>query len=92
MVLGEGMREKGALCHQIPSTLPGVAYVAPDDGGDPIRVRAGHANDELIAQVADAFEAPHHVEITIPKPDLSEEQTTPRPRRSRRTQKTGEEQ
>ncbi len=92
MVLGEGMREKGALCQQIPSTLPGVAYVVPDDGGDPIRVRAGHANDELIAQVADAFEAPHHVEITIPTPDISEKQTTPRPRRSRRTQKTGEEQ
>ncbi|ALS57679.1 hypothetical protein C5C66_09140 [Rathayibacter toxicus] len=32
MVLGEGMREKGALCHQIPSTLPGVAYVVPDNG------------------------------------------------------------
>jgi len=93
MVLGEGMREKGALCHHIPSTMPGVAYVVPEDGSDPVRVRAGHATDELITQVADAFEAPHHVKIHIPKPDVSEDTTTsPRPRRSRRTQKTGEEQ
>jgi S-DNA-T family DNA segregation ATPase FtsK/SpoIIIE len=93
MVLGEGMREKGALCHHIPSTLPGVAYVVPEDGSDPIRVRAGHATDELIMQVADAFEAPHHVEIQVPKPDVPEDSpTSPRPRRSRRTQKTGEEQ
>ncbi|MGA1836414.1 FtsK/SpoIIIE domain-containing protein [Herbiconiux sp. 11R-BC] len=92
MVLGEGMREKGALCHQIPSTLPGVAYVVPEDGGDPIRVRAGHATDELITQVADAFEAPQHIEITVPQSDAPDEAaTSARPRRSRRTQKTGEE-
>nr|WP_244893127.1 FtsK/SpoIIIE domain-containing protein [Agreia bicolorata] len=92
MVLGEGMREKGALCHQIPSTLPGIAYAVPEDGGDPIRVRAGHATDELITQVADAFEAPHHIEITVPQPEVpNEAATSARPRRSRRTQKTGEE-
>jgi S-DNA-T family DNA segregation ATPase FtsK/SpoIIIE len=91
MVLGEGMREKGALCHHIPSSLPGVAFVAPEDGGDPIRVRAGHASDELITQVADAFEAPNHVEIRVPEPSAPDDTTPPsRPRRARRTPKTGE--
>ncbi|MFU8855296.1 cell division protein FtsK, partial [Micromonospora sp. SL1-18] len=33
LVLGEGMRDRGALCDRIPQGLPGVGFVAID--GDP---------------------------------------------------------
>ena len=91
MVLGEGMREKGALCHKIPANLPGVAYVVPEDGRDPIRVRAGHSTDELIAGVAEAFPAPHPFVAKPTAPEPSESTTPSRPRRPRRTPRTGEE-
>ena len=91
MVLGEGMREKGALCHKIPANLPGVAYVVPEDRGDPIRVRAGHSTDELIAGVAEAFPAPHPFVAKPTAPESSESTTPSRPRRPRRTPRTGEE-
>jgi S-DNA-T family DNA segregation ATPase FtsK/SpoIIIE len=92
MVLGEGMREKGALCHQIPPTLPGVAYVAPDNGGDPIRVRAGYASDDVIRYTAERYPAPRHEAVIVPDPVPTDpEASSPRPRRPRRSRKTGEE-
>ncbi|PPH67647.1 FtsK/SpoIIIE domain-containing protein [Rathayibacter rathayi] len=91
MVLGEGMREKGARCHQIPSTLPGVAFVAPDNGGDPIRVRAGYASDEVIRYTAARYPAPRHEVVLAPVPStVDPESATSRPRRPRRSRKTGE--
>ncbi len=66
MVLGEGMRDKGALCHQIPTTLPGVAFVLPDDGSDPIRVRAGFATDSTVKEIASRFGAPRQIPVTVP--------------------------
>ena len=91
MVLGEGMREKGALCHQIPATLPGVAFVAPEDGGDPIRVRAAYASDDVIRYAAATYEAPRHELIRTPAPATAEtDDTPPRSSRARRNRKTGE--
>lgn len=89
MVLGEGMRELGAQCHLIPSTLPGVAYMVPEDGSAPIRVRAGNVTDEMIRSTADRFAAPRQRPL-MPAPATDNSDETPRPRRSRRsTQKEG---
>ncbi|MGI4893947.1 MAG: hypothetical protein ACRYF3_02415 [Janthinobacterium lividum] len=52
MVLGEGARESGALCHQIADTTPGVAYVKVDGIREPVRVRASYYDDEAIADLA----------------------------------------
>jgi S-DNA-T family DNA segregation ATPase FtsK/SpoIIIE len=92
MVLGEGMREKGALCHHIPPTLPGVAYVIPEDGGDPVRVRASYASDEVIRWAATTYEAPRHEVIQVPTAAPSDtDAPSPRSTRARRNRKTGEE-
>ncbi|GAB3615895.1 FtsK/SpoIIIE domain-containing protein [Okibacterium endophyticum] len=92
MVLGEGMREKGALCHRIPPTLPGVAYVVPDNGGDPLRVRAGYALDDVIRYTAERYPAPRQEAIVVPADVPTDpEASSPRPRRPRRSRKTGEE-
>ena len=39
LVLGDGMRDRGALYDRIPQSLPGVGYVVIDGGPTPIRVR-----------------------------------------------------
>jgi S-DNA-T family DNA segregation ATPase FtsK/SpoIIIE len=65
MVLGDGMRDRGALCDRIPASTPGVAYVVPEDGGDPLRVRARFAPDELIREAAARFPAPVQVPVIV---------------------------
>lgn len=90
MVLGEGMREKGASCHHIPPTMPGVAFMVPDDGSDPVRVRAGIVTDEMIRAAAHDFAAPNQIPIVTPEPAEAEPASASRSRRTRRTPK-GEE-
>ncbi|MBM7832067.1 S-DNA-T family DNA segregation ATPase FtsK/SpoIIIE [Agromyces cerinus] len=90
MVLGEGMRDKGALCHRIPPTMPGTGYIVPDDGSDPVRVRAGTVTDEMIRSAARDFAAPHQIPIVTPEPAVAEPASASRSRRTRRTPK-GEE-
>jgi len=58
MVLGEGARERGALCHQIRESTPGVGYVRVDGIREPVRVRAAYVTDEDIHEMARAFPAP----------------------------------
>jgi DNA segregation ATPase FtsK/SpoIIIE, S-DNA-T family len=41
MILGDGARDQGARCDQIPDSLTGVGYVRIDGVREPIRVRAG---------------------------------------------------
>lgn len=48
MVLGQGAKERGAACHQIPESLPGVGYVLHDGQREPTRVRAAHVTDDDI--------------------------------------------
>ncbi len=62
--------------------MPGVGYVVPEDGGYPIRVRAGYASDSLIRQVAKDFPTP----IRRPVPELQPGQDLRSLRRSRKTQ------
>ncbi|WP_460580976.1 hypothetical protein [Humibacter ginsengisoli] len=91
MVLGEGMRDHGALCHKIPATTPGVGYVVPEDGSDPIRVRAGNVSDDMIQYAAWNYPAPKQIPVTLPEP-ASTSAGAPRPRRTRRAAKEGAEQ
>ncbi|APU18385.1 FtsK/SpoIIIE domain-containing protein [Actinoalloteichus sp. GBA129-24] len=45
MVLGDGVRERGAAAHEISETTPGVAWVKYTDRREPLRVRAFHVTD-----------------------------------------------
>ena len=58
MVLGAAAREAGAVCDQIPTSTPGVAYVCEDGTSEPVRVRAFHVTDPDIDYLATHF-APH---------------------------------
>jgi len=66
MVLGEGARDRGALCDKIPESQPGVGYVHIDGVREPTRVRAAYpTNDDIAALVA---------VYTPPRPALDGEQ------------------
>lgn len=90
MVLGDGAVDAGARCHEISPATPGVAYVLPEDGRPPERVRAGLITDDMIRDVASRYPAPRQVPVVIPEPPAPEERQprTPRaprsPRRSSR--------
>src|SRR4029077_11694217 len=58
MILGAAAREAGAVCDQIPTSTPGVAYVCEDGDAAPVRVRAFHVTDADIDYLATHF-APH---------------------------------
>lgn len=83
MVLGEGAVQAGAQCHDIPSTTPGVAYVVPDDGSLPQRVRAAHVPDEQIREAALTYFAPNQRPIVVPvdPPTPSRSSRSRQPRR-----------
>lgn len=55
MVLGQGARERGALCDLIPDAAPGVGYVAEDGSTDLHRVRAFNVTDADIDSLGAAF-------------------------------------
>jgi S-DNA-T family DNA segregation ATPase FtsK/SpoIIIE len=59
MVLGDGARNRGAVCDQIPDTMPGVGYVALDGVREPVRVRAAYVTDDDIATMAAEYPTPH---------------------------------
>jgi S-DNA-T family DNA segregation ATPase FtsK/SpoIIIE len=59
MVLGDGMRDRGALCDLIPVELPGVGYVVLNGVAEPVRVRASNITDDDIDAMADLFRSPH---------------------------------
>ncbi len=84
MVLGDGAVVAGALCHEILPETPGVAYVLPEDGRPPERVRAGLVTDEMIHATASKFAAPRQIPIVVPEspPDVPRQ---PRTRREPRT-------
>lgn len=86
MVLGGGAVAAGALCHEIPASTPGVAYVLPEIG-PPVRVRAAFAEDEQITEASRTYAAPN------PRPVEVLEKQNDRPRRPRgsRTKSEGEE-
>ena len=55
MVLGQAARDRGALCEQIPDSLPGVAYVAEDGSAEVTRVRAFYVTDADITRISSDY-------------------------------------
>ncbi|WP_322788473.1 FtsK/SpoIIIE domain-containing protein [Allokutzneria albata] len=45
MVLGEGVRQRGATAHEISENTPGVVWVKVDGRKEPVRARAFHVTD-----------------------------------------------
>jgi hypothetical protein len=52
MVLGDGARDRGALCDRIPQSLPGVGFVVLDGDPTPTRVRFSYWDDDEITELA----------------------------------------
>ncbi|MEU3455673.1 FtsK/SpoIIIE domain-containing protein [Micromonospora sp. NPDC006766] len=55
LVLGDGMRDRGALCDRIPQSLPGVGFVAIDGNPTPMRVRFSYLTDDEIRDMAHTY-------------------------------------
>jgi len=71
MVFGDGALVDLAPCHRITRHAQGTGYVLPEDGGNPVRVRAGYTDDNTIRQAAALFATP--VRQDIPSPDAGVE-------------------
>ncbi|ASO18933.1 S-DNA-T family DNA segregation ATPase FtsK/SpoIIIE [Actinoalloteichus hoggarensis] len=62
MVLGDGVRERGAAAHEISETTPGVAWVKYTDRREPLRVRAFHVTDTDLDRLVDYVTEPASAE------------------------------
>ena len=58
MVLGDGALDRGAACHLIPATLPGVGFVHVEGAHEPVRVRFSYLTDDDITGMAEKWPAP----------------------------------
>jgi S-DNA-T family DNA segregation ATPase FtsK/SpoIIIE len=61
LVLGDGARDRGALCDQIstdPATGAGVGYIRLEADPDPVRVRAAFVSDADIRDMASTWASP----------------------------------
>jgi S-DNA-T family DNA segregation ATPase FtsK/SpoIIIE len=58
MVLGDGALDRGAACHLIPASLPGVGFVHVEGAHEPVRVRFSYLNDDHITDMAQRWPAP----------------------------------
>jgi S-DNA-T family DNA segregation ATPase FtsK/SpoIIIE len=67
MVIGPHARKVGAACELIPASLPGVGWMVPDSGGQPVRFRLGHVTDVDIQTAAGRFRASTHLPIPTPE-------------------------
>jgi S-DNA-T family DNA segregation ATPase FtsK/SpoIIIE len=52
MVLGDGMRDRGALCDRIPMSMPGTGFVVLDGDPGATRLRFSYWTDDDIAELA----------------------------------------
>jgi S-DNA-T family DNA segregation ATPase FtsK/SpoIIIE len=56
MILGDGALDRGAHCHRIPDTLPGVGYVLVEGAAEPVRVRfSSYLTDADIRALATTY-------------------------------------
>lgn len=78
MVLGEGAVRRGAACHKIPRSQPGVGYVRGEDDRI-LRVRAGFVTDAMLRQANDLYATPRQIPITTTAP-VEEPKPQRRPR------------
>lgn len=51
MVLGDGVRQRGAAAHEISESTPGVAWVKEDGRREPVRARVCHVTDDHLVQL-----------------------------------------
>ena len=60
LALGDGCRDRGALCDQIPADprLRGIGYAVLEDSPEPARVRFGYLDDDAIKAMAAQYAAP----------------------------------
>jgi S-DNA-T family DNA segregation ATPase FtsK/SpoIIIE len=59
MVLGDGVRERGAAAHEISEDTPGVAWAKLDGHRDPDRARAFHTTDTDLDELSAYVTAGH---------------------------------
>ncbi|MFE9744387.1 FtsK/SpoIIIE domain-containing protein [Saccharothrix saharensis] len=71
MVLGDGVRQRGAAAHEISENTPGVAWVKQDGQREPDRARAFYVTDADLATLRDYFR-PAEVRPFPTKPDGAE--------------------
>jgi S-DNA-T family DNA segregation ATPase FtsK/SpoIIIE len=83
MVLGETAVTSGAHCHRIARTMPGMGYVVPEEGGYPVRVRAGFASDHAIRSVASTFATPVQEDLPVLETPTADDLRTARRRATR---------
>lgn len=55
LVLGDGMRDRGAACDRIPLSQPGVGYLVLDGDPTPVRVRFCYHEDRHVAALARTY-------------------------------------
>jgi S-DNA-T family DNA segregation ATPase FtsK/SpoIIIE len=73
MVLGDGALNRGAACHLIPATLPGVGFVHVEGAHEPVRVRFSYLGDDDITEMGERWPAPgaggadRVIDLTDPK-------------------------
>ncbi len=58
MVLGDGARERGALCDRIPMSTPGVGYLVEDGSTVVTKVRAAFVDDDQLRWLAANYPSP----------------------------------
>ncbi|WP_216205490.1 FtsK/SpoIIIE domain-containing protein [Amycolatopsis aidingensis] len=73
MVLGDGVRERGATAHEISEQTPGVAWAKEDGRREPFRARAFHVtDDDLDELVTTVTGVPTHRAQVLSFPERSE--------------------
>ncbi|BCY05412.1 FtsK/SpoIIIE domain-containing protein [Actinoplanes sp. L3-i22] len=55
LVLGDNMRDRGALCDRIPQTQPGIGFVVLEGDPTPMRVRLTYCDDTTVRDMADDY-------------------------------------
>jgi S-DNA-T family DNA segregation ATPase FtsK/SpoIIIE len=73
LVLGQGARDRGARCDQIPESLPGVGYVGVDGRAEPVRIRFGHVTDQHIVQLVHQYAPRPQIRAAEPLPAAASE-------------------
>lgn len=55
LVLGDDAADRGAACHQIPRTLPGIGYMMLADAEQPVRLRFPYHSDQDVRALAERY-------------------------------------
>jgi len=78
MVFGDGALIDLAPCHRITRHAQGTGYALPEDGGNPVRVRAGYTDDATIRAASVRFATPVRQDFPTPEPDERDDSITTR--------------